>query len=1146
MPVFGTLTSSFRDRESRQRLSQGLLIQGVSTLLGLGTLFCGTSPSFADIQPSLSTFSNVLGNCSTAAGCTIRGGYQQDDNLFHGFDEFAIPPSGNVTLGTPLSVPLIGSSIPSNVERIFIRVVDSITDIEGSFSVDAAFTNSPDIMFLSPQGIRIGGNAQLNYPGNFLFSTAERLDFGNGAIFDATDNTNPLFFTISGLENIPTALELGNSLGTIEFANQIEIPQTQHQFSIIGGGINFDNVEVSTPGNIYVASVNNNQSVGLSFSSSGIDFAYGATPSFRTIQLVNSTLSSRSLSNLEDAGSLQLVGQDLQLRQSALGTLTDVEGGNISLDFTGLVDLNTTSQISSRANRASAVAGEISIHSGNLGLAQNSLINSFTTTSGGDINLDVAGDVSLNSQSEILTQATTPTANAGNINLSAASLELQAQNQISTSTNARGGEIRLTVPGIVQVGNSSNISTSAGNSSAIAGNINLSAGSLNVDNIGKITSGFNGFTAGSINIVLASDLTIDGDGEIATSATDPSGLTTGSSTGNISIAGTNLSIQNSGEIYTLTEDLGGTLSLDFTEDLSLGTASSIAVLVAGTGNAEALNLTARNLSLANQSEIRTQTGQGGGILNVTVGESTAISTGSSIASKVNEGSGAAAGELNLIGQNLSIDGSDSLLFSLTENGGGNLNLELANDVALSNGAQLGLFLTPNGDAISGNAGSISLEAINLSLNNNASIITETANGHGNINIELLGGDLAVIGGNSGNSEIIAKLSTTKGTAGDIAISANNITFDQGLLLTETDQPGGNIDVDATNAIQFNQSQIRLSSPTGTGHTGNLRLTSQSGATPTGISLIATEILNEASNTGGDVTFTAQGEVALRDGSFISVNSSGAQGDLRISASALRSNAINADNDIQLTQGSLSNISLPTDITGFDLLANQVDRSNGNSEIFPNSFPGLPPSPPPVIEPPVIDPPTLPIAPPPVTPTTGSPPNPPVNRPTVPPLNPTTAPNAGANDDTPASPNNRPSKLPPTDFFSQPTNLTTLGNVLQFYGYASSSVGSSPWGCSAAGESGLKISGRGGVGSNPFRLDSSISLTDLGRSDKDTAFSSLDYSSRLTAQPLQPSPPGLEAQAWQRDHHGKIQLIAQSSFVSTEALVHRCQSLEQEI
>ncbi len=694
-------------------------MQGVSALLGLGTIFLGTSASLADIIEDGSTPSRVINSsCLGFIGCTIIGGHQQGNHLFHSFSEFIIPPDGDALLIPPF--------IP---EKIFIRVVGPATEIHGSFRVPNIGIPT-DIIFLSPQGIRISENAQLAYPGNFLFSTAERLDFANGAIFDATDSSIPLL-DISGLDNLPQALQLGNSSGVITLNSSIgleniKLPQTQHQFSVIGGEINFNAVELSTVGELHLSSVGQNQTVGLDFLESGIDFDYSMVSSFEDISLNNARLSTSSLAN------------------------------------------------------------------------------------------------------------------------------------------------------------------------------------------------------------------------------------------------------------------------------------------------------------------------------------------------------------------------------------------------------------SNGDA-----GNIELEARNLTLNNASEILAETASSQGNITVELRG-DLFVIGDASKRSQIMTQIADTTGAAGNISISANDIFFERGLLSSSTDQPGGAIEINAANTIQLNQSEIRLSSKTGTGHTGNLNLTAQSAVTPIGISLTETDVLSEATNTGGDVRFSTPGEVELRDGSFISIDSSGTDGNFTVTASAFRSSGIADDNDVQLNQGTLGQLSLPADVTGFDVLASQIIRSNGNSELLPNPFP-VPVAP----SPPVLPSPILPVIP--------SPPIDPIVEPLETPANPVIPSQAEDND--------LPTSLALTYPQSNGENLQTIESLLSFYGSASLVGGEPPWSCSvAAGSSYWKISGRGGISSPPSSLNgNSAPLADLGSREESLVSARTSYVPRLvaplSARSVAPSQNWREARSWKQAHQGKIELRAESDLVLTHAKTDHCQSLQ---
>ncbi len=879
-------------RGARTTLRLNWFNRGVSALVGLGTFFGATSASLADIVLDGNTPGNIFfPSCLGALPCTISGGSQQGNNLFHSFSEFNIPPNGNALLTTPIP------SSASGVERIFLRVVAAPAQIDGRFTVDnLLFVNSPDVIFLSPQGIRIGRDAQLDYPGNFLFSTAESLDFG-GELFDATSDT--VLLTLSNFESLPGALRFGSAPGTITFdgaaGGSIAIPQTQHQFAVVGGAVNFNNVEISTPGGLHLSSVGRDQTVGLTFLGPDIEFDYNAVTAFDDIEINNARLFSRSLTQLDDASNIQVIGN-----------------------------------------------------------------------------------------------------------------------------------------------------------------------SLSLSNSGKIVNGSSNpsyFDAGNIDIDLANSLTLSGNSEIT--------------------------------IDSRMSDAGD------------------------------LDITASNLSLSDQSFILSRARDDGGDLSIRLTGNAALNTSSFILVEMTDDAVNSAGELALTGQSLNLDGNSRIL-NRTPNDGGNIVINFENDVTLNDRSQLGVFVTDNGrDNLQGDAGNIELEAQNLSLNSDSKILAETAGEKGNILLDL-SGDLSIVGDAPKGSQIIAQIAGTTGTAGTISISADQVSIAKGLLLTDTDQPGGDININANNTIQLDESEIKLSSKTGIGHTGNLNLAAQSTVAPIGISLIDTEILSQATNTGGDVNFTTPGEVVLQDGSSILMNSSGTGGNFTVLASAFRSNGIGANNDVLLEQGTSMNLSLPADVTGFDPFATQVVLGNANSEFLPIPLLPITPSNPSELQSPAL-------------PGIESP----INNSIVEPLDtPTSTPTPPDTDD----------NAPPTYsafryLYSQAENVVALESILPFYGSVSSSRRALPWSCSVVGNSYWKVSGRGGIARMPSSLTGgSTSLADLGQSEGDASASRSSGSSGLFTQSPVPSSNWREAQAWRQNYHGEIELVAQSNLVPAQAKAQACQSL----
>ncbi|WP_193996076.1 two-partner secretion domain-containing protein [Leptolyngbya ectocarpi] len=108
----------------------------------------------------------------------IRGGAQQQGNLFHSFKQFSIDAGHQVYFTNP-----------TDVVRIFGRVTGSQpSDILGTLGV----RGDADLFLLNPNGILFGPDAQLDVAGSFTASTANSVVFSNGNEFSAVTPTAPL------------------------------------------------------------------------------------------------------------------------------------------------------------------------------------------------------------------------------------------------------------------------------------------------------------------------------------------------------------------------------------------------------------------------------------------------------------------------------------------------------------------------------------------------------------------------------------------------------------------------------------------------------------------------------------------------------------------------------------------------------------------------------------------------------------------------------------------------------------------------------------------------------------------------------------------------------------------------------------------
>ena len=103
----------------------------------------------------------------------IEGGAGRGFRLFHSFQDFNVAAGQQVYFANP-----------SGIEQIFSRVTgNSASRIDGLLGVDGA----ADLFLLNPQGLIFGPGAQLDISGSFLGTTATDFDFGEGQQFGISD-----------------------------------------------------------------------------------------------------------------------------------------------------------------------------------------------------------------------------------------------------------------------------------------------------------------------------------------------------------------------------------------------------------------------------------------------------------------------------------------------------------------------------------------------------------------------------------------------------------------------------------------------------------------------------------------------------------------------------------------------------------------------------------------------------------------------------------------------------------------------------------------------------------------------------------------------------------------------------------------------
>lgn len=141
-------------------------------------------------------------------------GTQRGGNLFHSFDEFSL----HTIEGVRESATFTPEGATGPIDNVLARVTGgSPSEIDGTLR---STIPDADLYFLNPSGIVFGPNARLDLPGSFHASTADRLEFGDGQVFEAREGgsmplltvASPLEFGFLGANTSPILVEESASL----------------------------------------------------------------------------------------------------------------------------------------------------------------------------------------------------------------------------------------------------------------------------------------------------------------------------------------------------------------------------------------------------------------------------------------------------------------------------------------------------------------------------------------------------------------------------------------------------------------------------------------------------------------------------------------------------------------------------------------------------------------------------------------------------------------------------------------------------------------------------------------------------------------------------------------------------------------------
>ena len=714
-------------------------------------------------------------------------------NLFHSFQTFNIAENQSATF--------TGSDAISNV---ISRVTGGdISTIDGKL---ISKVGNADFFFINPSGVVFGPHASVDVPAAFHVSTADALHFSDGTVLSCT-SPDPSILTQAAPEAFGF---LGTQRASIEINGSVLAFEPESSVSITAGDIAIYTSNDSP----YAAVLNEDGNLQIT--------ATGNTPSqipLKQVGFGNDKASHFAVSkNLN--GELSIDTSIIDVSGTGKGTL-EISGGNMNISDAYLASNSYYEPITSDPT----IVGHISISASESVQLENGTFISTDTYSqqnGGDIivkskNMKIDGkglSTGLSSENKFLSPADT-----GNIHVEVNdSLEITDGGMVSTSTQSEGnaGDIDLSAKTILIDGKgfaagiyTSNEENSQGNSGKVTitasdnltilnngkisshtfgqgegGGISIHAGDLFIkdgllDEPTNIRTGIfsetylSDGTAGDIELTVKGVLDISDGGQISTSSGQVSTNSKGNA-GNITISANNIRIDDMGNEDQLTgiwsqafsEGNAGDIVISADELLELHNGAWISTQTSSKGEGGTININAKNLTIDNQNLEYQLTG----IWSDTETDDYSISE-----------QGGDAGSITLhVSEFLKLDNGGRISSASVDSEGNAGTVSIyAPSIRLNNGANILTNSLCNYSGKCGNAGTIYIKTDNMIIDGegNYSHISSSSNGSGGVSnagdIELFVKELLEIK----NFATISTWTSSIGDAGQITISADEIKID---------------------------------------------------------------------------------------------------------------------------------------------------------------------------------------------------------------------------------------------------------------------------------------------------------------------------------------------------------------------------------
>ncbi|MEO0769826.1 MAG: filamentous hemagglutinin N-terminal domain-containing protein [Cyanobacteria bacterium J06649_4] len=820
---------------------------------------------------------DVISDDAQPSTYSITGGARRDSNLFHSFEQFSVQTGEIASFANS-----------SSVENIISRVTgNAVSNINGTLQTQG----NANLFLLNPAGIVFGSGAQLDIGGSFLASTGG-LRFDNGFLYSGAIASPPPLLTIS----TPIGLELNNPTGSIlsgdiRFSDSVDgragntanstpinlSVTAGESITLVGKTVSLSNAQLRAPGGgIAVGGVREASTLPISSSRQGLDVDLTEISQAGDIQIANQSVLDTSG---EQAGRILLQGDAVTLSdQSALISDTFESLQN---DHNGAMDSHSRdSRIQVFANRfglqggsfigsatqSATAASDIDIQASDRieirGLSENDLVQrqllnflgarqisdrrsggifSTTTGAGGVGNVSLSAPSILFAQGAGISTETLGTGRSGNIDIRAESVQLQAAG-IFTNSLVPG------VPTLTLQGGGSGLST-AGIPAGAAGDITVNTAR---------------FVAEGGSAVSASTLSDRPSGNITVNATDAITLRGASQDSLFSTTIVNISFGGNGNVGTTTVNTGR-LSLE--DGSTIFTSSGSRVLdgfveFGGTGGDISITATESVSVLGGRNNptgfvfgelgAETYSDSAAGNIEIITPVLNVLDGGRITTATLGTGQG---GQIDITAQEIVVEGQENEVFpSLVSANSG-----LTNRINRITGEQEPL-------AATGEGGRITLDTTNLSIRNGGQVSVGGFGSGSAGNLSIAAADSVEL-----NNRGQMTATNTEGPGGNIDLSARRlISRDSSITAVSSSNDGGNLSLMLRNLLLMRDSNL-ISTEAGTagagGNGGRITIDASNGfivAVPNENSDIRA---NAFEGNGGNVSITARNllGIAFRPG-----------------------------------------------------------------------------------------------------------------------------------------------------------------------------------------------------------------------------------------------------------------------------------------